>query len=145
MTNAEIAEIFEHIAEILEIKGENPFKIRAYLNASAAISRLGENLSDIIIEGKNLNIPGIGKDLHLKIKELVETGSLAYYDELLKSVPDGLFELLKIRGLGPKKARLLYENFNIKSAAELENAPTRSLTVYSPSPIIIASIFLNFL
>lgn len=122
MTNAEIAEIFEHIAEILEIKGENPFKIRAYLNASAAISRLGENLSDIIIEGKNLNIPGIGKDLHLKIKELVETGNLAYYDELLKSVPDGLFELLKIRGLGPKKAMLLYENFNIKSAADLENA-----------------------
>jgi DNA polymerase (family 10) len=122
MTNAEIAEVFEHIAEILEIKGENPFKIRAYLNASAVISRLGENLSDIITEGENLNIPGIGKDLHLKIKELVETGSLAYYDELLKSVPDGLFELLKIRGLGPKKARLLYENFNIKSAADLENA-----------------------
>ena len=122
MTNAEIAEVFEHIAEILEIKGENPFKIRAYLNASAAISRLGENLSDIIIEGKDLNIPGIGKDLHLKIKELVETGNLAYYDELLKSVPDGLFELLKIRGLGPKKAMLLYENFNIKSAADLENA-----------------------
>ena len=122
MTNAEIAEVFEHIAEILEIKGENPFKIRAYLNASVVISRLGENLSDIITEGENLNIPGIGKDLHLKIKELVETGSLAYYDELLKSVPDGLFELLKIRGLGPKKARLLYENFNIKSAADLENA-----------------------
>ncbi len=122
MTNAEIAEVFEHIAEILEIKGENPFKIRAYLNASATISRLGENLSYIIKEGENLNIPGIGKDLHLKIKELVETGSLAYYDELLKSVPEGLFELLKIRGLGPKKARLLYDNFNIKSAADLENA-----------------------
>ena len=122
MTNAEIAEIFEHIAEILEIKGENPFKIRAYLNASSAISKLGENLSDIIIEGKDLNIPGIGKDLYLKIKELVDTGNLAYYDELLKSVPDGLFELLKIRGLGTKKAMLLYENFNIKSAADLENA-----------------------
>ncbi len=122
MTNAEIADVFEHIAEILEIKGENPFKIRAYLNASSAISRLGENLSDIIIEGKDLNIPGIGKDLYLKIKELVDTGNLAYYDELLKSVPDGLFELLKIRGLGPKKAMLLYENFNIKSAADLDNA-----------------------
>ncbi len=121
MTNVEIAEVFENIAGILEIKGENPFKIRAYLNASAVINRLGENLSDLVAAGERLDIPGIGKDLYLKIKELVDTGSLAYYDELLKSVPEGLMELLKLRGLGPKKARLLYENFNIKNIADLEN------------------------
>ena len=122
MTNSEIAEIFEHIAEILEIKGENPFKIRAYLNAGAVISRLGENLSDIVSGGKNLDIPGIGKDLYLKIKEIVNTGRLAYYDELVKSVPVGLLELMKLRGLGPKKANLLYNNFNIKGIKELEEA-----------------------
>ena len=122
MTNSEIAEIFEHIAEILEIKGENPFKIRAYLNAAAVISRLGENLSDIVSGGKNLDIPGIGKDLYLKIKEIVNTGRLAYYDELVKSVPVGLLELMKLRGLGPKKANLLYNNFNIKGIKELEEA-----------------------
>ncbi|MHB8231833.1 MAG: DNA polymerase/3'-5' exonuclease PolX [bacterium] len=122
MTNSEIAEVFEQIAEILEIKGENPFKIRAYLNAAIVINRLGENLSDIIMKGGQIEIPGIGKDLSLKIKELVNTGRLVYYDELVKSVPDGLLELMKLRGLGPKKANLLYKNFNIKGISELRDA-----------------------
>ena len=122
MTNSEIAEVFQQIAEILEIKGENPFKIRAYLNAAAVISRLGENLSDIVSGGEHLNVPGIGKDLYLKIKEIADTGRLAYYDELVKSVPEGLLELMKLRGLGPKKANLLYNNFNIKGIEELDDA-----------------------
>ncbi len=122
MTNSEIAEIFQQIAEILEIKGENPFKIRAYLNAAAAISGLGEKLSDMVSDGDHTNIPGIGKDLYLKIKELENTGKLDYYDELVKSVPKGLLELLKLRGLGPKKANLLYKDFNIKGIEELEYA-----------------------
>lgn len=122
MTNSEIAEIFEQIAEILEIKGENLFKIRAYLNAAMVINRLGENLSDIIMKGDKLEIHGIGKDLFLKIKELVNTGRLAYYDEIVKSVPEGLLELLKLRGLGPKKANLLYKNFHIEGISELYDA-----------------------
>jgi DNA polymerase (family 10) len=122
MTNSEIAEVFQQIAEILEIKGENPFKIRAYLNAAIVISRLGENLSDIVSGGELLDVPGIGKDLYLKIKELADTGRLAYYDELVKSVPEGLLELTKLRGLGPKKANLLYNNFNIKGIRELDDA-----------------------
>ncbi len=122
MTNGEIAGIFEHIAEVLEIKGENPFKIRAYLNAATAISRSGENISGIVSGGGRLHIPGIGKDLYLKIKELADTGRLAYYDELVKSVPEGLLELMKLRGLGPKRANLLYANFNIKGIGELEDA-----------------------
>jgi DNA polymerase (family 10) len=122
MTNSEIAEVFQQIAEILEIKGENPFKIRAYLNAAAVIGKLGENLSDIVSGGEHLDVPGIGKDLSLKIKELVDTGRLAYYDELVKSVPEGLLELTKLRGLGPKKANLLYNDFNIKGIEELDDA-----------------------
>ncbi|MHB1660803.1 MAG: DNA polymerase/3'-5' exonuclease PolX [bacterium] len=122
MTNSEISEVFEQIAEILEIKGENPFKIRAYLNAAIVINRLGENLSDIILENRHFDIPGIGKDLSLKIKELVNTGRLIYYDELVKSVPKGLLELMKLRGLGPKKANLLYKNFHIEGIRELYGA-----------------------
>ncbi len=122
MTNSEIAEVFEQIAEILEIKGENPFKIRAYLNAAAAISRFGENLSDIVSGGGRLDVPGVGKDLSLKIKELTDTGHLVYYDELVKSVPAGILELMRLRGLGPKKANLLYKNFHIKGIKELDDA-----------------------
>ncbi|RZD14912.1 MAG: DNA polymerase/3'-5' exonuclease PolX [Candidatus Acidulodesulfobacterium ferriphilum] len=122
MTNSEIARVFEQIAEILEIKGENPFKIRAYLNASRVINQLGESLSDIAGENGLINIPGIGKDLSLKIKELIKTGHLAYYDELAGSIPQGVLELIKLRGLGPKKANMLYENFHIKSIDGLYNA-----------------------
>ncbi len=122
MTNSEIAGIFEQIAEILEIKGENHFKVRAYLNAAAAVNRSGENLSDTVKSGKPIDIPGIGAELSLKIKELVNTGRLAYYDELVESVPAGLLELMKLRGLGPKKANILYENLHIKNIDELYGA-----------------------
>ncbi len=122
MTNSEIAGVFEQIAEILEIKGENPFKVRAYLNASRVINQLSENLSDMSVENGLTDIPGIGKDLSLKIKELIKTGHLAYYDELVGSIPQGILELIKLRGLGPKKANMLYENFHIKSIDDLYDA-----------------------
>ncbi|MFW0884877.1 DNA polymerase/3'-5' exonuclease PolX [Candidatus Acidulodesulfobacterium sp. H_13] len=121
MTNIEIAGIFEKIADILEIKNENPFKIRAYLNASGIISRMSENLTDIIGGGQT-DIQGIGKDLFSKIKEIVNTGHLAYYDELADSIPSGILELVRLHGLGPRKANFLYENLNIKSIDNLRNA-----------------------
>ncbi len=122
ITNEEIAEIFGKIAEILEIKGENPFKIRAYSNAARIINQLQENLQAMAEKGELPKISGIGSDLSLKIKELITTGHLAYYDELKSSVPEGLFELMKLRGLGPKKARSLYDILNIKNIDELEGA-----------------------
>ncbi|HEC25634.1 MAG TPA: DNA polymerase/3'-5' exonuclease PolX [bacterium] len=121
MTNSEIAGIFEKIAEILEIKDENPFKIRAYLNASGIISRMSENLTDIL-GGGQIDIPGIGKDLFSKIKEIVNTGHLVYYDELANSIPPGILELVGLHGLGPRKANFLYRNLNIKSIDNLRNA-----------------------
>jgi DNA polymerase (family 10) len=122
ITNEEIAGAFEEIAELLEIKGENPFKICAYSNASRIISQLSGNLEDLNKKEELTDIAGIGKDLSLKIEELLKTGHLAYLDELKKSIPEGIFELLKIRGLGPKKAKALYEKFGIKNLTELENA-----------------------
>lgn len=121
MTNSEIAGIFEKIAEILEIKNENPFKIRAYLNASGIIGRMSENLTDIV-GGGQADIPGIGKDLFSKIKEIVNTGHLVYYDELAGSIPPGILELVRLHGLGPRKANFLYKNLNIKSIDNLRNA-----------------------
>lgn len=122
MSNSEIADVFEQIAEILEIKGENPFKIRAYFNVARVINSLGENILDISKEKGLSNIPGIGKDLALKIRELADTGHLAYYDELVKSIPQGILELMKLRGLGPKKANMLYKIFHIKGIDDLYDA-----------------------
>ncbi len=119
MTNIDIADVLGHIAEILEINGENPFKIRAYSNASRTISLLSESVSAMSKKNDSINIPGIGKDLSLKIKELINTGHLAYYDELVKSIPSGVLELIKLRGLGPKKANILYKAFNIHDINDL--------------------------
>jgi DNA polymerase (family 10) len=117
-----IAEIFEKISELLEIKGDNIFKIRAYLNASRVISQFPGNIEDAVLKGELSKIPGIGKDLASKIEELVKTGRLIYYEELKKSVPEGIFELLKLRGLGPKKTKILYEKLGIKNIADLKTA-----------------------
>ncbi len=117
-----IAEIFEKISELLEIKGDNIFKIRAYLNASRVISQFPGNIEDAVLKGELSKIPGIGKDIASKIEELVKTGRLIYYEELKKTVPEGIFELLKLRGLGPKKTKILYEKLGIKNIADLKTA-----------------------
>jgi DNA polymerase (family 10) len=117
-----IAEIFEKISELLEIKGDNIFKIRAYLNASRIISQFPGNIEDAVLKGALSKIPGIGKDISSKIEELIKTGRLVYYEELKKSVPEGIFELLKLRGLGPKKTKILYEKLGIKNIADLKTA-----------------------
>ncbi|MHB1692876.1 MAG: helix-hairpin-helix domain-containing protein, partial [bacterium] len=122
ITKEEIAEIFEEIAELLEIKDENIFKIRAYSNASRIISQLSGNIEDIASKGELTEIHGIGKDLASKIEELIKTGHLSYYEELKKSIPIGIFELLKLRGLGPKKAKILYEKLGIKNVRDLKDA-----------------------
>ncbi|MHB1646370.1 MAG: helix-hairpin-helix domain-containing protein [bacterium] len=122
ITKEEIAEIFEEIAELLEIKDENIFKIRAYSNASRVISQLPGNIEDIASKGELTEIHGIGRDLASKIEELIKTGHLSYYDELKKSIPVSIFELLKLRGLGPKKAKILYEKLGIKNAGDLKDA-----------------------
>jgi len=125
-----IAEIFEKISELLEIKGDNIFKIRAYLNASRVISQFPGNIEDAVLKGELSKIPGIGKDIASKIEELVKTGRLIYYEELKKSVPEGIFELLKLRGLGPKKTKILYEKLGIKNIADLKTALENNKLLY---------------
>jgi DNA polymerase (family 10) len=117
---AQIGEILEHIAQLLELKGENVFKIRAYTNAARALESLSEPLEKLVDDGRLGEIEGIGKAITEKVTELMTTGRLAYYEELKASFPEGIFELFEVQGLGAKKIKLLYEQLGIASLADLE-------------------------
>jgi DNA polymerase (family 10) len=119
MTNQEIAEILVHISEILDIQGENPFKIRAYIKAAQNIEALTYQLSSLEDKDKIQELPGIGEGIGKKIKELLETGKLKYYEDLKKSEYAPLVELLKIPGMGPKHAKLVHDKLGVKSIEEL--------------------------
>ena len=122
MDNPKVAEIFLRVAKILEIKGENVFRIRAYERAARNIESLTEDIANYVKEDRLNQIPGIGKDLSDRIKEIVNTGKLKFLEDLEKSVPKGLMELLEIPSIGPKTASLLYKELKIKSIADLEKA-----------------------
>ncbi len=126
MKNLEIAQIFREIAQILEIKGDNPFRIRAYERAAQNIEGLTEDIEDYLKEDRLGEIPGIGKDLAEKIKEFTSSGKIKAYLDLKKSVPAGVLALLNIPSVGPKTAKLLYEKLKIKNAEDLEKAIARN-------------------
>ena len=122
MTKGEVAAILEEIATLLELKGENPFKIRAYVNAARAIETFGGNIPDLQDEEALAKIPGIGKSIALKIKELAATGSLKYLEELRAQFPAAILELFSISGLGAKKIKALYDKLQISSIEQLLKA-----------------------
>lgn len=122
MKNLEVAEIFRDIARILEIKGDNPFRIRAYERAAQNIETLSRDIEEYAREDKLTDIPGIGQDLSGKIKEFISTGKIKSYKELKRAVPEGVLDLLKIPSVGPKTAKLLYEKLKIKDIDALESA-----------------------
>ncbi|MBN1944437.1 MAG: DNA polymerase/3'-5' exonuclease PolX [Bradymonadales bacterium] len=121
MENAEIAATFELIADILDLTDENPFKVRAYRTAARVIESRSEPLHKAVEEAADLTeIQGIGKEIAAKIAELVQTGRLGYLERIRREVPPGLFEILKLRGLGPKKTRKLWQSLGITTIEELE-------------------------
>jgi DNA polymerase (family 10) len=122
MDKSKIAEILVEIGMLLELKGENPFKTRAYGNAARAIENLDEPLEKVIAEDRLTEVKGIGEAIGKKIKELIETGKLKYYEELKASLPPGLTEMLEIPGIGPRKIKTLYEKLGIESIEQLEAA-----------------------
>ncbi len=125
MTNSEIASVLAQIADLLEIEGENTFKVRSYQRASETIGGLGEEIETILKrEGpKGLSaLPGIGKSIAEKIVELVHTGQLQYYENLRAKYPQRMLDMLKIPGLGPRTAALVYRELGIGSIEELEQA-----------------------
>lgn len=120
MKNRLVAEIFKEIADILEIKGENRFRIRAYERAGRNIESLPDDVEILIKEDRLKDVDGIGKDLEEKIKEIASTGKLKYLEELKKGVPEGLIEMLNVPGIGPKTAKLLHEKLDIQDVVMLE-------------------------
>lgn len=121
MQKKPVSDIFENIAMLLEIKGENPFKSRAYYNAAKALSGI-TNLEELVKEKRLREIKGIGEALSQKIEEYSKTGTMAYYEELTQVVPESLLELMQIPNLGPKKIKVLYDELEITNIGELEYA-----------------------
>ena len=121
MKNQQIADIFNEIAELLELKNENVFRIRAYRRAAQNIGDLPKDVAALSPEELE-TVPGIGKDLAAKVREFLETGRIAKHEELKAAVPGGLLELLRVPGLGPKKAKLLSDKLKVKGIDELEAA-----------------------
>jgi len=124
MKNSEIAKVFQDIADLLELKGENPFKIRAYQKVVRTIEHLPVEVEQLAKEARLREIPGVGEAITQKITELVTTGRLEYYEKLKADFPEGISALLSIPGIGPKTAMLLSKDMGIKSIDELEQAIT---------------------
>jgi DNA polymerase (family 10) len=122
MTKAQIAEALQDIATLLELKDENPFKIRAYANAARSIETFGGNIPDLQDAEALAKIPGIGKSIAEKIKELAGTGSIKFLEELRSEFPAAILELFSIPGLGAKKIKALYEQLHISSIEQLREA-----------------------
>ena len=120
MRNLEIAKLFNEIADLLEIKDENIFRIRAYRRAAMNLESLTEEIEAVAARDGLTEIAGIGKDLAAKIEQVLETGRIEYLEELRREIPRGVVELMAIPGVGPKTAKLLFEKLRVDSVERLE-------------------------
>jgi DNA polymerase (family 10) len=120
--NAEVARVLQQIADMLEFKNENPFKLRSYQMAAETIGSMGTPIAEIAEGGAEelQKIPGIGKTISAQILEIVQTGKSHYFDELTTNVPATVLDLRKVSGVGLKTAQLLYRDFGVKSLEELK-------------------------
>src|SRR5216684_2605969 len=122
MDKDQVAEILVNIATLLDLKGENPFKSRAYLNGARALEALSEPLDKVVAEERLAEVKGIGESIQKKICELVTTGKLNYYEELKAATPPGLVLMLEIPGVGHKKIKALHDELGIETIEQLEQA-----------------------
>lgn len=124
MENVDVARTFQQVADLLELRGDNPFRIRAYRNAARTLEALPTRVSDIVAhDGKSLaELRGIGKDLAGKIVELVTTQHCGVLDELLAEIPGGLIDVMAVPGLGPKRARAIHDVLGVSTLPALERA-----------------------
>ena len=121
--NADIARVFDEIADLLEIQGENPFRIRAYRNAARTVNELPRDLKVLLDGGADLpKLPGVGEDLAEKIQEICGSGSCALLAKLHKTLPAAITALLTLPGLGPKRVKVLHERLKVNTLADLERA-----------------------
>src|SRR5437764_317634 len=129
MTKEKIAEALEEIATLLELKEENPFKIRAYQNAARSIEAFGASFSDLQNQETLEKIPGIGKAIAAKISELATTGELKFLNELRAEFPSAILELFSIPGLGAKKIKALHEKLKIRNSMRPARGHQRRIPV----------------
>lgn len=122
MEKSRVSEILDEIGTLLELRGENPFKCRAYHNAARAIEGITGDLARMVQSGEIRNVKGIGEAIAEQIGELLSKGKSKYHEELKASLPPGLMKMLRISGVGPKKVKMLYEKLGITSIEELEAA-----------------------
>ena len=121
MDNARIAQVFDDIAGLLELKGESAFLSRAYRQGAATLRDLPDPVADMVRDGFDLQtLPGVGKAISDKTRELVETGRLDYYERLRAEFPDGIVGLLRVHGLGPATVRRLWKELGVTTTAQLE-------------------------
>ena len=120
MRNLEVSFIFSQIADLLEIQGANPFRVRAYRRAALNIEGLADNIETLTANGTLRNVPGIGEDLAGKIDEYIRTGRIEFHEQLKQDVPLGLAKIVEIPSVGPKTAKEIYDRFRIHTIEELE-------------------------
>ncbi len=120
MRNLEIAAIFNQVADLLEIQGANPFRVRAYRRAALNIEGLTDSIEIVAGQGVVRNIPGIGEDLANKIQEYLQTGKMEFHEQLKQEIPVGLAKMVEIPSVGPKTAKLIYDQFRIQTIEDLE-------------------------
>src|SRR6185437_15264452 len=122
MRNGEIAEAFEELASLYELDGAVVYRVVAYRNAAKAIREAGVSVAEMAKQGRAEELAGVGKTIAEKIDALLESGSIPSADKLKARIPAGLIEVTRIPGLGPKRARLLYEHLGVTSLDELRKA-----------------------
>jgi DNA polymerase (family 10) len=131
--NEDIASVFDEIADLLEIEGDNPFRIRAYRNGARTLRELGRDIGTLITQGEDITrLAGIGKNLAAKIQEILDTSHCRALDKLRKQLPAELTELLKLPGLGPKRVHALYHELDIHTHEQLERAARDGLIQHLP-------------
>ncbi len=122
LSNREIADIFETIADLLQLKGETTFRVLAYRHAADSIRELPRDLKTVAAEGKLQEIPNVGATLADKINEMLTTGQLAFFEKLRAEIPEGLVHILRVNGIGPKRAMQFYKELGLSTVGEVEAA-----------------------
>ncbi len=123
MDKNQLANLLDEVATLLELKeGSNPFEVRAYQNAARSITALDGDIEQLVRDGKLKGVPGLGSTIIKRIEEVIDTGHMALYDELVATTPAIKLEMLRIQGVGPKKVNAIYDQLHVTSIAELEQA-----------------------
>jgi DNA polymerase (family 10) len=149
MKNASISELFSEMADVMEIIGDDPFRVNSYRRVARVIGDMPTDVEEMLADGRLAETPGVGKSSLAKIEEFIKTGKITAHQDLLKKIPQTLLELLKIPGMGPKGVKAVYENLKVKTIAELkkaiENGSLATLPGFGEKKAALIAKGINFL